>query len=188
MVRDYGFAPNPFGQYCTLATCKPAIRAKAQPGDLVVACGSVKNGYAGRVICAMRVAGAMSFQEYWEDHRFREKRPALGLSKRRAYGDNIYHHAPDGAWIQEDSHHSQVGGALNPANLKQDTSADRVLWAHSFVYWGREAPFAPPALEGFQLQAVRDRRVHFSNDFIQRANHWFDALPKGRLGRPIDWE
>ena len=26
ITRDYGFAPNPFGGVCTLATCKPKIR------------------------------------------------------------------------------------------------------------------------------------------------------------------
>ena len=26
VARDYGFAPNPFYEMCTLATCKPRIR------------------------------------------------------------------------------------------------------------------------------------------------------------------
>lgn len=29
LTRDYGFAPNPFNGTCTLATCKPKIRATA---------------------------------------------------------------------------------------------------------------------------------------------------------------
>jgi len=33
---DSGFAPNPFGGYCTLATCKPEIRKTAQLGDWLV--------------------------------------------------------------------------------------------------------------------------------------------------------
>lgn len=187
MVRDFGFAPNPFGGLCTLATCKPNIRRRAAPGDLVVACGSVKNGRSGRVICAMRVGGAMTFQEYWEDPRFERKKAALGLSRQRAFGDNIYHHAPDGSWIQEDSHHSQVGGVLNPANLHQDTSADRILWASEFTYWGREAPVLPAEFDGFGLARVRDFRGDFEPEFVNRTNVWFDGLPRGRLGRPIDW-
>lgn len=34
--RDFGFAPNPFHGYCTLATCKPGIRKSAAMGDWVV--------------------------------------------------------------------------------------------------------------------------------------------------------
>ena len=33
--RDYGFAPNPFYGYCTLATCKPVIRKHAEIGDII---------------------------------------------------------------------------------------------------------------------------------------------------------
>ena len=32
ITRDYGFAPNPFGGICTLATCKPGIRNHAKVG------------------------------------------------------------------------------------------------------------------------------------------------------------
>lgn len=187
MVRDFGFAPNPFGGLCTLATCKPKIRRRAEHGDLVIACGSVKNGRAGRVICAMRVAGAMTFQQYWQDPRFERKKAVLNLSRQRAFGDNIYHHAADGSWIQEDSHHSQIGGIVNIANLRQDTSTDRVLWASEFTYWGREAPEIPAEFDGFRLAAVRDFRGDFEPDLVTRANNWFDNLPRGQLGRPIDW-
>lgn len=30
--RDYGFAPNPFENICSLATCKPQIRERALEG------------------------------------------------------------------------------------------------------------------------------------------------------------
>ena len=33
ITRDYGFAPNPFWNICTLATCKPQIREHALKGD-----------------------------------------------------------------------------------------------------------------------------------------------------------
>ena len=33
--RDYGFAPNPYFGYCTLATCKPVIRRCAGVGDWI---------------------------------------------------------------------------------------------------------------------------------------------------------
>ncbi len=191
MARDYGFAPNPFHSVCTLATCKPRIRSAARPGDLIVACGSLKNGLAERVICAMRVAGKLSFQQYWDDPRFQAKRAYFGSSRQRAYGDNIYHRDPAGGWIQERSHHSLENGDLNVANLRQDTSVDQVLWGDEFVYWGGEAPLIPAELRnhgGEDLYpAARDRRSIFAADFIACVDGWFRGLPRGRLGRPAAW-
>lgn len=54
ITRDYGFAPNPFWNICSLATCKPQIRERALKGDWVagfgganttgekIACGEIK--------------------------------------------------------------------------------------------------------------------------------------------------
>lgn len=55
-------------------------------------------------------------------------------------GDNIYHKGSDGSWIQEDSHHSNPDGSLNPVNLKRDTeNSDRVLISNCFFYFGNQA-------------------------------------------------
>ncbi len=188
MVRDYGFAPNPFEGVCTLATCKPDIRKAAREGDLVAACGSVKNGFPGKLICMFRVTGKHTFQEYWDDIRFECKRPILGSSRRRAYGDNIYHQGSQG-WIQEDSHHSLPNGGLNEANLAQDTRSDNVLWSDDFIYWGRNAADIPAVFNGFNLDRVRNGRSLFEPAFVAAVDTWFRALePRGRLGRPIDWD
>ena len=37
--RDFGFAPNPFHGFCTLATCKPRTRRVAKVGDWIVGMG-----------------------------------------------------------------------------------------------------------------------------------------------------
>lgn len=46
VTHDTGFAPNPFHGYCTLATCKPHIRGRAEAGDWVIGLGSTQNGQA----------------------------------------------------------------------------------------------------------------------------------------------
>lgn len=38
--RDFGFAPNPFFNFCTLATCKPKIRKDAKIGDWIIGTNS----------------------------------------------------------------------------------------------------------------------------------------------------
>ncbi|MEW6499812.1 MAG: hypothetical protein AB1589_46215, partial [Cyanobacteriota bacterium] len=66
IVRDFGFAPNPFHGYCTLATCKPKIRNPAKVGDWVIGMGGSKRLKAtGRCIYAMCITEKITFNEYW---------------------------------------------------------------------------------------------------------------------------
>jgi hypothetical protein len=62
VARDYGFAPNPFFGFCTLATCKPKIRAAAALGDWIVGTGSCAYGLEGRLVYAMRVTEVLTFR------------------------------------------------------------------------------------------------------------------------------
>lgn len=192
LVRDYGFAPNPYHGYCTLATCKPQIRAAADIGDIIVGCGSAALNNPNRIIFAMRVAEKLSFQNYWNDPRFSQKKPTFYASVSRAYGDNIYHRE-GGQWIQEDSHHSLPGGAVNVSNLNRDTNADSVLIGTDFVYWGRVATSVPPELQaavsGEDLYpSSRSHRSIFSDGFVLAVNKWFsDIHPRGIQGRPTSW-
>lgn len=147
VARDFGFAPNPFHGVCTLATCKPVIRRVAQCGDWIFGVGGTRLGATGRLIFAMEVAEAHTFSEYWEDSRFRAKRPVRNGSRKMLVGDNIYHPHPDtGEWIQANSHHSHPDGTSNEANVRHDTKTDRVLIGYPFYYFGREAPTIPPEL------------------------------------------
>src|SRR5713226_3129081 len=90
VARDYGFAPNPFFGCCTLATCKPNIRKHAQVGDWVLGTGSKGYGLDGHLVFAMKIVEALSYERYWDDPRFRQKRPNLRGSVKQAFGDNIY--------------------------------------------------------------------------------------------------
>lgn len=140
--RDYGFAPNPYFNYCTLATCKPRIRRGAQVGDWVGAFGSMRTAVSGKLVALMRVDETMTFDEYWEESRFRIKRPVFNKSKMYMYGDNIYHHVGN-KWMQEPSHHSNVDGSINYINLERDTQTDRVLIGTEFYYFGNNAISIP---------------------------------------------
>ena len=61
VARDFGFAPNPFHGFCTLATCKPRIRRKAEVGDWVIGMGGDRLNATGRCIYAMRVSAKVNF-------------------------------------------------------------------------------------------------------------------------------
>ncbi len=145
-----------------------------------------------RIIFAMRVGEKLSFQNYWDDPRFSQKKPTFFASLSRAYGDNIYHHER-GIWIQEDSHHSLPGGAVNVSNLNRDTNADSVLIGTDFVYWGEAAPRVPAELQavvsGEDLYpSSRSHRSNFSDSFVRAVNKWFSEIyPRGIQGRPTSW-
>lgn len=140
--RDFGFAPNPYFGYCTLATCKPRIRKGAQIGDWVAAYGSASTMFREKLVVLMRVGETMIFDEYWDDMRFRCKRPVFTKGVMHMYGDNIYHHV-NGEWFQELSHHSMLDGSINYTNLNRDTQTDRVLIAEEFYYFGNNAITIP---------------------------------------------
>ena len=187
MAYDYGFAPNPFYGWCTLATCKPAIRRSASVGDWIIGTGAkTKYDYAGRLIYAMRVEEAITFNQYWADPRFFLKRPVLNGSLKQVYGDNIYHKDErSGFWIQADSHHSYEDGSPNSGNVARDTRADRVLVSQTFVYYGEGAPEIPKRFRLFgsakeDICAKRQGQIKPSPALSQAFVRWLTE--RGELG------
>jgi hypothetical protein len=191
VARDFGFAPNPFHNVCTLATCKPAIRKAAQPGDIVLGKASTRGGRApeGCVVYAMRVGETLAFDDYWRDPRFAAKRPRLNGSRKQRHGDNIYHRDEHGNFVQADSHHSWEGGVVNEEHLRNDTSVDRVLIGSEFVYWGRNPTPMPPELVPIIGRKGVRQKHHFSDEERDLAVSWIEPLLEGGLkGRPTDWD
>lgn len=194
VARDFGFAPNPFHGWCTLATCKPEIRRRAKVGDWILGTGSAKHGRSGFAVYAMRVEEALSFEEYWDDPRFVSKRPKLAGSRKVAFGDNIYHPGGDGGWIQLDSHHSLHDGSANPENVRRDTRVDRMLIARDFIYWGGDGPPVPDDLRAFGddeedlCASNRGHRCRFSDQMVAVAVEWIEGFDdRGLQGRPDQW-
>lgn len=136
ITRDYGFAPNPFGEFCTLACCKPNVRKKANVGDWIIGTGAKANGLLYHVIFIMKVTEKITFQNYWEDQKFSYKKPVLNGSLKQLHGDNIYYNE-NNEWYQIDSHHSLHDGQINIGNLKQDLSGKYVLVSNHFIYLGK---------------------------------------------------
>lgn len=168
--RDYGFAPNPYFGYCTLATCKPIIRKHADIGDWIAAYGSARAFTKEKLVFIMQVKETMTFDHYWEDKRFASKKPIFNRAMYCAYGDNIYHHE-NGKWVQEISHHSNIDGTINYRNLEHDTQTNRVLIATEFFYFGNNAIEIPN--EFTQLIAKsRNHRVQKGEGIINEFIAW----------------
>lgn len=137
LVKDPGLAPNPYHGYCTLAVCKPKIRAKAQVGDIVIGTGSaarhVQRG--DHMIYEMCVTEVLATAQYWTDPRFIIKKPNKSSSI-RIVGDNIYEPLDSGEWKQLPSLHC-VG------DIERDLSVQTVLVSDKFVYFGSNSPTLP---------------------------------------------
>lgn len=203
VTRDYGFAPNPFHGYCTLATCKPLIRKQANVGDWVVGTTSVAKssrfGSLPMLLYWMKVSEILTFNQYWYDPRFQIKKPVLNLSKKMAYGDNIYHSSQSGRWSQLNSHHTLPDGSINEDNLRTDTyHTDKVLISDEFVYMGRKPLPIPASVANHQGVALAKRGAGhkssvFSSSFIANFENWhynFYCLgnnPMGVQNLPSDW-
>jgi hypothetical protein len=174
--RDFGFAPNPFHGYCSLATCKPGLRRTASPGDWVIGMGGGRLKATGRCVFAMLVTGKVTFDEYWSNPLYFDKKPVRNGTKRMMVGDNIYHYDfAVGAWQQADSHHSNSDGTVNEHNLLTDTKSDKVLLSQHFLYFGREAPgVSSKLLDEIGFKNRRNYRVIEADKCVDLI-HWLQT-------------
>jgi len=190
MTHDTGFAPNPYGEHLTLATCKPGIRYAAQVDDWVA--GFTSKGLCGddevgreRLVYLMRVAEKIPLRDYYGDPRFQNKIPGAPTADiPPGTGDNIYRPVQQGAERAEDFeqlknlHHDS-------GNIKKDISAKHppyVLISREFYYFGKEAIDLPkdcrPPVPGRNYQITEGPQA-------QRFIEYVKSLYKpGRHGEP----
>lgn len=98
-----GFAPNPFFGYCTLAVCKPAIRRTSEIGDRIFGLSPKKQLY--KLIYAMKITENLSFDNYYNDFRFKSKIPKP-KNPEDYIGDNFYRPLCHGIYEKIPSFHS----------------------------------------------------------------------------------
>lgn len=190
--RDLGFAPNPFHSVCTLATCKPVIRNVAIPDDWVIGMGGSRLKATGKCIFAMKVTRKVTFNEYWTNPEFNDKKPVPNGSRRMLLGDNIYHQGIDGGWYQAHSHHSYEDGSTNKHNLLRDTQSDNVLISTNFYYFGSAAPtVSEDILDSVGYKNCRSHRT-FRLDQASGLLHWINTEYAPYLnrivGNPFDFD
>lgn len=186
VTYDTGFAPNPFHDCCTLATCKPVIRRCAEVGDWVIGVGSKRNNQEGKLVYAMQVKKIMCFDDYWADDRFQAKKPKKPKQAgdwRSQCGDNIYHrHPTTGAWFQSPSYHSNPDGTPNIEHITTDTDSPRVLISHKFVYFGQNAIAIPSHILNYddpnRFIGFPGHKRDFSSNLKTHIIKWLEGLVK----------
>jgi hypothetical protein len=180
VVNDHGFAPNPFGGYCTLAACTPNHQGIVlSKGDWLVGHAAAKREH--RLIYAMELSETpMHFNTYYNDPRFEIKKPRFHLTWREACGDNIYHQTSNGEWQQDKNlFHT-------PEYLAKDTKHPRVFISKHFYYFGAKAP---KLSEQFS-KLIRDRqgcKCKYPEQLIKAFVEWLQTnFTTGVLGEPFD--
>ncbi len=191
ITRDYGFAPNPFGGICTLATCKPDVRKLAQVGDWIIATGP-KTSYnkPGFLFYAMEIEDKLTYNQYWYDEKFQFKKPLFNGSLKQCYGDNIYYLKEDNNWHQQNSHHSYENGVVNMVNLKTDTRSQNVLISSRFYYWGKSNVELP---EDLKIDACNNVKVPpykvVSTDIANKLISWIETnFEMGIIDVPMEFD
>lgn len=178
---DDGAAPNPYGEKCTLAICKPAIRRKVEKGDWVVGTGSANSpigNISKHVVYAMKVSLVMTLKEYdtYCKSKLKSKIPNWNGPFEMKVGDCIYDYLNG----EEPKIRGQIHGEQN---RDRDLGGKNVLLAEEFYYFG-DNPISIPA---YLHKIIKTNQGHkkieaedLINDFIQ----WISKMPIGISGTP----
>jgi hypothetical protein len=186
---DKGFAPNPFGGFCTLAACTPnRAMLKLEDGDWIVGNSSKKRGH--KLVYAMRVSSTLEFYQYFDDARFQMKKPRKNAAWENLCGDNIYFKNKSGSYEQAfTQYHSK------PHYLEKDTGArtrsgerPKVYVSDYFFYFGENAPPFPDRFKEL-IYAGRGCRYATDSSLAQEFVRWLaDTYEPGINGLPHDRE
>lgn len=184
--RDYGFAPNPYFGFCSLATCKPSIRNNAKVGDWVIANGKSTSKCRDSLIYCMQVSKVITYNDYWFGEEFSCKKPDMNSSLKKMFGDNIYHYDHND-WQQADSHHSLDDGSPNPKNIETDTKSDKVLISYNYHYFGKNCFEIP---EKYRQELICRKIGHSKPNpelFLEFYKNYLSGLDGGYYDDPYEF-
>lgn len=200
MTTDVGFAPNPFWDKLTLATCKPAIRRCAVQGDMLVGftakTGRRMNGKGGKILFIGVIDEILTLGEYFNCSSYDMKKPEIGhAEKLYRIGDNCYRRDSSHKLGFEQlpcRHSNRKTGLRDDGLAKWDISGENVLICSDFIYFGSKAVDTPPDLH--TVIPNRGHRSKSNNDNVERFREHFEFLKQKPeynghriLGRPFSW-
>jgi hypothetical protein len=179
VMQDYGFAPNPFFRYCTIAACTPNHRnMRLTKGDWLM--GHASKAVGQRLIYAMEVSEVLDFDAYYTDPRFQVKKPRFDRTWQEACGDNIYHRGRNGKWVQEPTWFHNY-----PEARSQDTQHPIVFISQNYYYFGENARTIPKRFAGLLWErcGCKCHRSEKAEAFVE----WLETnFTPGVLGNPRD--
>lgn len=192
LTDDTGFAPNPFWDVLTLATCKPQIRMKKGVGDWIAGFTSATlNGDRigeERLVYLARITDKLTIAKYFRAPQFEVKKPIPDSpDSRLRCGDNIYRPLVELAaeprefrQLRNDNHwdgEERAVGTCSPGPSRvRDISGRFVLISKEYAYFGAEPlpipghlrPDVPKGQSAHGSQTRDPSRVSAFIDFVLR--------------------
>lgn len=182
VTHDYGFAPNPFHGFLTLATCKPTIRRSrnTKKGDVLLGKAAGKN----KLIYVAIISDIISIEEYSTNPQFEAKKPTkmkAGRPDDYGYlGDNM-HYVENGCWRHLEGWHKAEW------QWNADVSGKNVLICKEFWYFGDKAPDIPNEFLSFicQGRGMKHSKDQDKDD-VENFMLWLkrEYPEQGLLGKP----
>ncbi len=147
--NDRGFAPNPYFDILTLATCKPAIRRSShvEIGDWIVGWTAASSEKfptpvgEEKLVYLACISTIVPISQYWYDYPQKRPDTSKGKNSPEYYGDNIY--IPDNSNPLGFSRANSVFHR-DEKNMKKDLSGKNVLICNEFYYFGAEKALIVP--------------------------------------------
>ena len=193
--HDYGLAPNPFGNYCTIAVCKPEIRKSKNLdiGDWLIGTGSKSLEKATgfecdtKLIYAMKVTEIIDLNSYWHDTRFEYKKPIMNGTLTTMFGDNFYFLDNNEKWVQLDCAHRNPDGVYDDEHFRKDTGGENALISEEFYYFGDSAPQIPNELIDV-CHSTQGSKIVKPDELAVKFIAWLEKnFERGMLGMPVSW-
>ncbi len=180
--HDYGFAPNPFHEYCTLVHCMFSKSSKRNLVEMVkqdydsgyevwvTGTGGVSSNTSGHgtIIYLMKVNDAIPVTKYYTDEKYKEKKHKANGTEIEQLGDRNYH-------------------------IHTNISNRYALISNEYFYFGKNAieidnPEIKGCLEKRGPRYKRDFEETFIKLFLEWANHKvkkeFETNSYGMYGLP----
>ncbi len=143
---DRGLAPNPFWGYCTLALCTPNhMGIRPSEGDWII--GTTTKARGNKLLYAMKVSEVLPFDVYYNDDRFKKKKPNVSGTWRQQVGDNMYFKDEKGQWKQHRTRF-HLGKEINAKDLKHPFA----FIGKEFFYFGKNAVEMPLQFKSLILE------------------------------------
>lgn len=179
LTVDSGDAPNPYGNICSLAICKPSIRRCCKVNDWIVGLVSqtLINKTKGNqtevnnILYAMRVTQKLTFEEYdiLCKEKFKNKLPKIDKK-----GDCLYYKENDNYkqndnYKENDNYKQRKNYAHNLQNMKTDLGGKFVILSDDFYYFGKNSIKIPKHLEPIIIKQQghqKDKNKNYISDFI----------------------
>jgi hypothetical protein len=185
MKDDYGFAPNPFKNFLTLANCKPLIRKCKKPGDWIA--GFTSKSLNGdpigeeRLIYLMKVSKKITYAEYWNDPQYECKKPISNpVEYEDKQADNIYKpvNGTDFVQIANKNHFEN--------EIVRDLSGKFVLLSDCFYYFGGKPISIPKEIRPGvpKSQSAHGKRTYEIEKINQFISYIENNNQKGLINMP----